>query len=65
MAGDFNFVLDPILDRSSNRAIPFPKSAKLLQMFMNKFKIIDPWRYTFPKPTKNISFSPCKTLKVT
>lgn len=58
MGGDFNFVLDPFLDRSSSRTVPLAKSAKLLQTFMKNFKIVDPWRFTFPNQRKYSFFSP-------
>lgn len=41
LAGDFNFVMDPVLDRSSNKQHSLSKSAKLLQIFLKSVNVID------------------------
>ena len=48
VGGDFNFVQDPSLDRSSNKVQPLTKSAKTLDTFAKQLGFSDPWRYKFP-----------------
>lgn len=57
LAGDFNFVMDPVLDRSSNKHHPLSKSAKLLQNFLVSVNIIDVWRHMNPHQRKYSFFS--------
>lgn len=58
MGGDFNFVSNPSLDRSSSRPIPLSKSAKKLNSFSKSYGVVDPWRFTFPNQRKYSFFSP-------
>lgn len=58
MAGDFNLVLCPALDRSSNKPAPLSKSARIIHSFMNIYKVVDPWRFFFPNQRKYSFFSP-------
>lgn len=55
IGGDSNLVQDPVLDRSSPKAIPLSKSAKTLNTFSKQLGLIDPWRHSFPA-TKSFSF---------
>uniref|UniRef100_A0A3P9JW43 Reverse transcriptase domain-containing protein n=1 Tax=Oryzias latipes TaxID=8090 RepID=A0A3P9JW43_ORYLA len=48
MGGDFNFVQDPQLDRSSNTSAPPTRAAKMLSTLSQQFGITDPWRHKFP-----------------
>ena len=56
IGGDFNCVLDPKLDRSSNKTQTLTKSAKLIRSFMGTFKIIDPWRFKYPTSRSSPQF---------
>lgn len=58
IGGDFNCVLDPKLDRSSNKTQTLTKSAKLIRSFMDTFKITDPWRFKYPTSRSYSFFSP-------
>ncbi len=51
MGGDFNFVSNPSLDRSS-RPIPLSKSAKNFIHSLKSYGVVDPWRFTFPNQRK-------------
>ena len=55
IGGDFNFVQNADLDRSSNRPHSLTKSAKLLASFAEELDVSDPWRRKFPE--KNVFFS--------
>lgn len=55
LAGDFNFVMDAVLDRSSSKQHSLTKSAKILQKFFKSTNIIHARRYT--KINENILFS--------
>uniref|UniRef100_A0A8C2DY46 exodeoxyribonuclease III n=1 Tax=Cyprinus carpio TaxID=7962 RepID=A0A8C2DY46_CYPCA len=57
LAGDFNLVMDTVLDRSSNRQQSVSKSAKLIQIFYKSANIIEVWRYINPTPKKYSFFS--------
>lgn len=45
LAGDFNLVMDPVLDRLSNRQSVLTKSAKVLQTFLKSANVVDVWRH--------------------
>lgn len=49
IGGDFNFVQDADLDRSSCRPHSLTKSAKLLASFAEELGLSDPWRRKFPE----------------
>lgn len=55
IGGDFNFVQDADLDRSSLRPHSLTKSAKLLTSFAEELGMSDPWRLKFPGK-KSFSF---------
>lgn len=55
IGGDFNFVQNADLDRSSNRQHSLTKSAKLLASFAEELGVSDPWRRKFPEK-KSFSF---------
>jgi len=57
LAGDFNFVMDPVLDRSSTKQHSSSKSAKLLQNFLKSVNVIDVWRYMNQNQRKYSLFS--------
>lgn len=57
MGGDFNCVLDPKLDRSSNKIQSLTKSAKLIRSFLNTYKITDPWQFKYPSSRSYSFFS--------
>lgn len=48
LSGDFNFVLNPLLDRSSNKQQTLTNSAKLILNFLNTANLKDPWRHLHP-----------------
>lgn len=58
IGGDFNFVLNTDLDRSSRNPTNLSKSAKTIQKFMEKYKIIDPWRTQNPNRRQYSFYSP-------
>lgn len=58
IAGDFNLVLNANLDRSSHRQASLSKSAKVIQNFMETYKIIDPWRTLNPNRSEYSYYSP-------
>lgn len=58
MGGDFNCVLDSRLDRSSSKVQPMTKSAKLIQYFLDTYKVADPWRFKYPSSRSYSFFSP-------
>ena len=43
LGGDFNLVLNPWLDRSSNKTQTLTKSAKVINTFIDTYRISDPW----------------------
>lgn len=49
IAGDMNLVLDPYLDRSSNRRAPSSKSSLFLKEFLKNSNIFDVWRIFHPQ----------------
>lgn len=55
LAGDFNLVMDTVLDRSSSRQQSVSKSAKLIQNFLKSANLIEAWRYLNPT-TKKVFF---------
>lgn len=48
MGGDFNFCLDPILDKSTS-SISITKSASTTQSFMKDLNLTDVWRQMHPQ----------------
>lgn len=48
IGGDFNLVLDSVLDGSSRRPTATAKTAKCVEKCMDRYKIIDPWRFLYP-----------------
>lgn len=56
IGGDFNLVLDPKIDRSSQKPCNIPKSAKAIHRFMNTYKLFDRFRVLSPN-TKKYSYS--------
>uniref|UniRef100_A0A8C7ZH32 Reverse transcriptase domain-containing protein n=1 Tax=Oryzias sinensis TaxID=183150 RepID=A0A8C7ZH32_9TELE len=57
LGGDFNCVLDPLLDRSSNSQQTLTKSAKLIRHFLNSANLVDPWRDHNPSKREYSFFS--------
>lgn len=55
VGGDFNFVQDAVLDRSSSRPYSINNSAKLLTSIARELGLSDPWRSKFPN-RKSFSF---------
>uniref|UniRef100_A0A3Q3BNZ9 Reverse transcriptase domain-containing protein n=1 Tax=Kryptolebias marmoratus TaxID=37003 RepID=A0A3Q3BNZ9_KRYMA len=49
VGGDFNFCLDTVLDRSSDRPCPLSKSAKTTTSFMEDLQLTDAWRWMHPQ----------------
>lgn len=49
LGGDFNYVLDPHLDRSSNKPQALFKSAKAVKDYTNQSGLSDIWRFHFQK----------------
>ena len=48
MSGDYNLVIDSVRDRSS-QSVPRPsKSVQTIQLFIDIYKLIDPWRFKHP-----------------
>lgn len=58
IGGDFNLVLDPIIDKSSQKTFNISKSAKAIHKFMNTYKLFDPFRVVNPSIKKYSYFSP-------
>lgn len=58
IGGDFNLVLDPKIDRSSQKPCNTSKSAKAIHRFMNTYKLFDPSRSLSPNTKKYSYFSP-------
>jgi len=58
LGGDFNLVLNPWLDRSSNKTQTLTKSAKVINTFIDTYRISDPWRFLYPNQRKYSFFSP-------
>uniref|UniRef100_A0A3P9HIW7 exodeoxyribonuclease III n=1 Tax=Oryzias latipes TaxID=8090 RepID=A0A3P9HIW7_ORYLA len=56
-APNFNCVLDPLLDRSSNSQQTLTKSAKLIRHFLNSANLVDPWRDHNPSKHEYSFFS--------
>lgn len=57
LGGDFNCWINPKLDRSSVRHNTPSKSAKVIQSFMEEFKVSDPWRFFNPSGKEYSFFS--------
>lgn len=55
LGGDINTVLDPVMDRSSNKQSSTSKSAQTLQSYLNTYGVVDIWRFLNPS-TKHYSF---------
>ncbi len=53
IGGDFNVVLDPVLDRSSTKVSPLSQVAKALKYELSSYNLIDIWRFK-NKTKKNI-----------
>lgn len=58
IGGDFNLVLDPIIDRSSQKPSNISKSTKAIHALMNTYKLFDPFRVLSPNTRKYSYFSP-------
>lgn len=58
IGGDFNFCLDPVLDRSSNTVVTRTKSARSTMAFMKDLNLCDAWRHLHPT-TRGYSFYSC------
>uniref|UniRef100_A0A1A8A3J2 exodeoxyribonuclease III n=1 Tax=Nothobranchius furzeri TaxID=105023 RepID=A0A1A8A3J2_NOTFU len=48
MAGDYNLVINSVLDRSSESVHRPSKSLHTVQSFIDTHKLIDPWRFEYP-----------------
>ncbi len=48
VGGDFNFVQDTVLDRSSSKPSALTNSAKTLKSFAERLGLSDPWKSKFP-----------------
>lgn len=55
MGGDFNFCMNPIMDRSSSRFSVLSNSASLVQSFLTDYGASDIWRFLHPRE-KEYSF---------
>lgn len=55
IGGDFNVVLDPVLDRSSSKVSSLSQVAKALKYELSSFNLIDIWRFK-NKTKKEYSF---------
>ena len=58
LGGDFNCVLDPILDRSSNTNYNISKSARTINAFLQMYNMSEPWRSLNPNSKHYSFFSP-------
>lgn len=58
IGGDFNFVQDTVLDRSSPKQISLSKSAKVVRNCSSCLGISDPWRFRNPYSKVFSFFSP-------
>lgn len=57
LAGDFNCVMSPVLDRSSKKIIALSKCASVIQTFMQKYGIRDAFRHLHPSKREYSFFS--------
>lgn len=57
IGGDFNLVLDVILDRSSNNSQNPSRSAGVVKNFMNQCGLSDVWRFQYPNTRAYSLFS--------
>lgn len=57
LGGDFNLVMSPALDRSSQRVTGPSKCASLIQMFLQKYGLCDAWRFLHPSARQYSFFS--------
>lgn len=57
LGGDFNCVLDPVLDRSSNTPYNITKSAKTINSFLQMYNMSDPLRFLYPDLRRYSFFS--------
>lgn len=48
MSGDYNLVLDSVLNRSAHSVFRQSKSTQFVQSFMDIHKLVDPWRFKHP-----------------
>ena len=59
LGGDFNCVLDPVLDRSrAGTQINISKSGEVLLSFLNDYRLQDPWRSSNPTTRQYSFYSP-------
>ena len=59
LGGDFNCVLDPVLDRSrAGTRINVSKSGEVLLSFLNNYRLQDPWRSSNPTTRQYSFYSP-------
>ena len=49
LVGDFNFCLDTVLDRSSDKPSLLTKAGKLTMSFMKDLNLLDIWRQLHPQ----------------
>uniref|UniRef100_A0A669DGH4 Endonuclease/exonuclease/phosphatase domain-containing protein n=1 Tax=Oreochromis niloticus TaxID=8128 RepID=A0A669DGH4_ORENI len=64
IGGDFNFVQDTLLDRSSTKTCSLSKSAKTLEFFKSQLGIVDPWRHANPSTYGAFSFFLIPTIHI-
>lgn len=57
LSGDYNLVMDPVLDRSSHSTSKLTKSAQTVRAFIDTHKLIDPWRFKNPSKREYSFFS--------
>lgn len=57
LSGNYNLVMDPVLDRSSHATSKLTKSAQTLQAFTDTHKLINPWRFKNPSKREYSFFS--------
>lgn len=55
LGGDMNMVMNPALDRSSQKPTSISKSAQVLQSYLRNYGAVDIWRFLNPS-TKQYSF---------
>lgn len=55
LAGDFNTVIDPSMDRSCPKTLTRSKMSQILSDLTHKIGCVDPWRFLYPQK-KDFSF---------
>ena len=58
LSGDFNCVINPLLDKSSNKMATKSKTSECTKSFLKACAMADPWQSLFPTKREYSFFSP-------